>query len=433
MTQIQAGVFQRAPPSRVTGVSKNYKAPPRSTLANEPKPLMRRQDSGVLRGLGIGHSIADTQCVGASQMKMSRSIIHSLLASAIALSPVAHAPFASAADQPAHETMIARSPQINRPDLKIETTIETLNREEVSAELTKELSAEPAQSLTVVSTDVDAVIEQAARSKTVLLPFGRAIRKSADVAGGINAYIRNYPAYAAKAIKDDRIGFGITVFSLGNETVRWLHVADASTFQMSANLIYSLLWTAAFLDQDTWSNATRPIQLKWRKLFKMSLVIPEQTTASDMAIKFLSGATLSVGLNTGRAAIVGIDQFSRHVLDVSHIGMPILMGIAMTSVGFSWSELTGSIKEEMYPRAKRIVKAAMNSRKVLTSFLASTAMLMNPATFGWHPWVIVSISGTLGAITFINAGRIIPRLEIAAKRAQRALPGYRPMTCEAIF
>jgi hypothetical protein len=395
--------------------------------------LIRRAQSQPHLAHHVGHTIAHLQGVGTSLMKMIRSFIHSLLATALTLGPLAQAPPAFAAEGPVRATVVARSPEIARPDLKIETTVETLDRDEVSGELAQAIAAETPNSLTVVSTDIDSVIEQSAKSKLVLIPFGRAIRKSADVAGGINSFIRNYPAYAANAIKEDKIGFAITVFSLGNETVRWLHVANASTFQISANLIYILLWTAAFLDKDTWSNVTRPIQMKWRKLFRMSLVIPEQTTASDMAIKFLSGATLSVALNMGRAAIVGIDQLSQNTFDITHIGMPILMGIAMTSVGFSWAELTGSIKQEMYPRAKRIVKFAMNSRSVLTSLTASTAMLMNPATFGWHPWIIVSISGTLGAMTFINAGRIIPRLESAAKRIQRSLPGYRPLSCEAIF
>ncbi len=370
-------------------------------------------------------------------MKRLRGFVHSWLVISLVLGTMAQTPSAHAQDPDlAKGSFVARSSVGEHPEAKVDFTVETFDRNQLDQKLAQAIAAEPANSLTIVSTDLDPALQQAAKSKLVLMPFGRALKKSSDVIGGVNSFIRNYPTYASNAVREDKIGFGITVFALGNETIRWLHVSDASTFQITANVIYSTLWAAIFLDKDMWSNVTRPVQVKLRKTFKMSTIIPERTSASDMAIKWASSALLSASFNSVRAMIISIDQYSRHTLDVSHapqILMPIAMGITITSVGFSWSELSGKVREEMYPRAKRIVRFAMNSRSILTTLTASSAMLMNPATFGWHPWAIVSVSGAIGALTFFNAHRIIPRLEAIGKKAQRALPGYKPMTCEALF
>jgi len=365
-------------------------------------------------------------------MKLARLLLNLALVLSFGFSPLAGA----AEDAPIRGSLQTESIEAGAPSLKVDFEYKEIAADDTEAELGRTLQdASRTQDLVVVSTDDNAVIEQASREKVALIPFGRAIRKAADLANGINTHIRNYPAYAANVYRTDKIGLGITLFSVGNDVVRWIHVSNASTFTMTANIIYSTLWTAAFLDKDTWSKVTRPIQKTYRRLFKMSEVIPEVTSPSDMAIKFLSGATLSVGMNSIRAAIIGIDQLAHHTFAPMNIAMPIFMGIVMTSVGFSWAELTGSIKTELYPRAKRIVKLTMNSRSLLTSYFAASAMLMNPETFGIRPWIIVSVSGAAGLITYANARHLLPKIEKFGKRIERFVPIVRPrpLTCEAIW
>ena len=130
-----------------------------------------------------------------------------------------------------------------------------------------------------------------------------------------------------------------------------------------------------------------------------------------MAIKFLSGLTLSMMLNGGRATLIGIDQFSQHVFQPLGLTMPFIMGAVMTAVGFSWSELMGSVDETRFPRAKKILRLVLNSRSCLISYFAASAMLMNPEHYGFTPWIAVTLSGITGLLLYKNAKRLVPFLE----------------------
>jgi hypothetical protein len=340
------------------------------------------------------------------------------------------------AERPVDESATGSLQVTDRSDassLNVRFEVREIDADSVSTELSEALrngefagTPEGDSSETIVSTDQDAVLLQAAKSKTTLIPFGRAIRRTADLAGGINSLLRSSGLYLVNAFKKDKIGFGIATFTLGNEIVRWIHVTSASDFVITSNIVYSILWSAIFVDKDTWSKTTKPIQQTLRKVFGLSQVIPDSPTASDMAMKFLSGLSLSMILNSGRAVLVGIDQLAHRVFDPLTLSMPFIMGAVMTAVGFSWSELIGSIDEARFPRAKKIMRLVMNSRSCIISYFAASAMLMNPEHYGLMPWIAVTLSGVTGLALYANAKRVLPVLEGLWKR--------RPaLTCEALF
>ncbi|RYZ82575.1 MAG: hypothetical protein EOP06_21455 [Proteobacteria bacterium] len=197
-------------------------------------------------------------------------------------------------------------------------------------------------------------------------------------------------------------------------------MSTASNFVITSNIIYSVLWSSLFLDKDTWSKVTKPIQKTYRRLFGLSEIVPNQRTASDIGIKFLSGLTLSLVLNAGRVTIVGIDQLARASFAPLALTMPFVMGAVMTAAGFSWSELIGSIDEGQYPKAKKRLRFVMNSRSCLISYFAASAMLMNPESYGLSPWIAVTLSGATGLFLYSNAARFVPLLERVGLRTARA-------------
>lgn len=307
----------------------------------------------------------------------------------------------------------------------VDFKVQTLDAQEVEAELNKAL-AQKSDSI-IVSSDDDVVLERAVEAskagppgRTFLLPFGKAIRKTAQIAGGANELLRKSGHYLVDTAKHDKIGFALATFTLSNEIVRWVHVTTASNFVISSNIVYTILWSAIFLNKDTWSRTTRPIQRTYRRLLGLSEVIPDAPNAQDTALKFLSGLSLSLALNGGRAALVGIDQLAQHTFSLVNLSMPFVMGAVMTAAGFSWSELMGSIDEGDHPRAKTIMRYVMNSRSCLVGYFAASAMLMNPESYGLMPWLAVTLSGATGLVLYSNVKKLVPFLDTI---------GRRPRTC----
>lgn len=365
----------------------------------------------------------------------AKAILTLFVAAAVATAPLAS--FASSAPLSDSENatgsmqvtsqVTSLDPNAASVDVQFETKM--LDSEKVTAELAEALTTS-ADSV-IISSDDDQVLAQAsddskAKSpgRVFLIPFGKAIRKSADVAGGANQLLRNSGQYIINAAKKDKIGFAIATFTLSNEVIRWVHVTSASNFVITSNIIYAVLWASIFVDKDTWSKTTRPIQRMYRRLLGLSEVIPDQPTAHDTALKFLSGLTLSLTLNAGRAALIGIDQLSQHTFSLLNLTMPFVMGAVMTAAGFSWSELMGSIDESRFPRTKKITRFVMNSKSCLISYFAASAMLMNPADYGITPWIAVAVSGVTGLVLYSNVKKVLPLLERAAPPA---------LTCEALF
>lgn len=365
--------------------------------------------------------------LGILKQKGTRVFYVTLLCLSIALSPLAaHANPNQSNTDSTRATGTFKPTPTNPGSLtpSVEFTVEQLEPEQVSAALSRALH-DPSSELTVVSSDQVEILEQVAKEtesqpkgKTFLLPFGKAVKKSAQIAGGVNEALRFSGHYLVNAFKRDKIGFSIATFTLGNEIVRWLHVTTASDFVITSNIVYSILWTSIFIDKDTWSKATKPIQKTWRRLFKMSEDIPETRSASDTGIKFLSGLTLSMTLNGGRAALIVIDQLARHTFEPLSIAMPFVMGAVMTAAGFSWSELIGSIDEGEHNTAKKRLRFIMNSRSVIVSYFAASAMLMNPASYGATPWITVAISGATGLFLYWNAAKFVPILNKIGQRNQ---------------
>ena len=316
---------------------------------------------------------------------------------------------------------------------KVELNYRELDSSEAADLILSSAQTDSADSLTIVSSDEESLIEKTAHANVLLIPFGRALAKASDAVGGMNQYIQNYPAYAANAIRNDRLGFAITVFTFGSETIHWFHVSSASTFAMTANIVFSAIWTGVFLDKDTYSKVTKPLQKIYRRFLNLSQDIPQTTNHTDMAIKFLSGATITVGMNGVRSLIIGIDQLSQHACDIMNLTTPILMGIAVTAVRFSWSELSGATNSAVYPRSKKLVRLAINARTILTSLFAANVMLMNPETFGAGPWMIMGASGAIGAALFVKARKLLPKIEHVAARLDRVGLLGRVRTCEAVF
>lgn len=336
-----------------------------------------------------------------------RFLLNFSLALTLAFAPVVRADQKLESAQGELKALSAEQSAIN-----VQFEVKEVEPEQAEEELASQLANANAETV-IVSSDEIPVLEQTATSKpgALLIPYGKAIRRAAELPGGINQLLRKSGAYIGQAFKKDKIGFGLATFNVSNEVVRWIHVSTASDFVITSNIIYSIVWAGLFVDKDTWSKTTKPIQKTYRKLFGLGDAIPSHPTAQDTAIKFLSGLTLSMILNTGRAAIVGIDQLAHQVFDPLNLSMPFVMGAVMTAVGFSWSELIGSIDENQFPRTKKIMRFVMNSRSCLISYFAASAMLMNPEHYGIMPWIVVSISGTTGLALYSTAKKWLPWVE----------------------
>lgn len=305
-----------------------------------------------------------------------------------------------------------------------------------SAKVLAEGLSTTAETIVVSSDDEPTLLEAAkvsetgSRGRVFLLPFGKLVKKTAQAAGGVNEAIKFSGQYFVNTFKKDWIGVTIATFTLGNEVIRWVHVSSVSNFVVASNIVYASLWAAIFLDKDTWSKTTKPIQRTFRKLFGLSQVIPDRPSLQDTALKFAAGLTLSLALNSGRVAIVGIDQFTQSIFDPMKLAMPLVMGAVMTSVGFSWSEMIGAIDEKVTPRAKKITRVIINARSCLISYVAASAMLMNPADYGYKPWLYVTISGITGLVLYSKVKQLTSLLEWRPKAQRERMRAQR---CEAVF
>lgn len=376
---------------------------------------------------------------------------NTVLAALLALTFSAQTSFAeetqAANDNPAPESISIEVPNPQNPEEKVRINVQTtfVDQEAVGDEVKRIL--ESSDRKTLVSSDSKEALEAAIKfpEKVALIPIADASSdpEPGTEHGKVTELLRRISGNFSNALKKDKIGLMIVTYSVGAESLGWIHADNVSAFTKTSGIMYALM-TAALLsvDKDARLRYIKPIERKWRKLLRISEDPTQRTKSKNALVSYLSNVTLTMGINLGFIPILAIDKLARGTFEAGQLTMPLLLGFATTAAAFSWYEFFRAIDEKTHPRARKLARLVLNARSITLSTLASTAMLLNTADYGYTPWIALTAAGLGGLPLFFNAARIanwfessptMNRISRTYLRIQNIIRPTPPRMCRAIF
>jgi len=305
----------------------------------------------------------------------------------------------------------------------IETTTTVVDAKDSAAEFERIGSGHDQETLILSSDEPELIVEAAkvaAKSNgkdphVFVLPIGGAgnpDNKDLNSENGFNRAARKFREHTVNSIRDDKIGFLVVTYSLGLETIRWVHASHLTNLEKSAILTYTVMTALVFsLNKDTWSNITKPIQRRIREVLKMSTVIPKKPGAADIVVKLAANIMIALPVNLARVPLLNIDEIANRSFDYAQLNAPIIMAFMGSMMGIAWGELVSSIDQELNPRAKFVARRAIEFRSLINGMFASTAMLMTFETYGMRPWVTMLVMGATGFALYLNSQKLIDWVE----------------------
>ena len=117
---------------------------------------------------------------------------------------------------------------------------------------------------------------------------------------------------------------------------------------------------------------------------------------------------------------------------------------------FAWSEMSGSIDINKYPKSVIILRRLTNMRTLLINRFASISQVLQPGVYGYSPIGVMLTHAVVGVVFLLNTEKIIQFLEankyvdrlyrknqkiehfLESMKFARAGSDY-PMTCKALF
>lgn len=215
---------------------------------------------------------------------------------------------------------------------------------------------------------------------------------------------KSYASNIKNAANNDRIGLMVMTITLGYESFLWFNATSMSTLAQTSNFIYSLLLVGTFgIDKDGWSRYTKPIQTFFKKITGNAGAQWDRTNPKDIATRFISSFTLSLGLNTIRYGLLSMDSIFNGTFEFTGAKLQALIALSATISSFAWAEHISLIDQKTSPVARFFFSRVYEGRALVLGLVASTVMLINPVTYGITPWIALSISGTAGILVYLNA------------------------------
>lgn len=204
-----------------------------------------------------------------------------------------------------------------------------------------------------------------------------------------------------------KIRLMIVTFSVLNESFIWIHTAGLTTYQITANIMFTIAASIAFgIDNKAWANTTKPIQRFFHNLFGMKQLPLLHTDPRDLAVRFASSFTLSAALYTSRTLVVYIDQILTGTLALHQITMPLFASLLATVASFAWSEHIATIDGAKNKNTEFFFSRAQEMRGFILGCFATTASLLNPAGFAILPWTTLVATGIVGISVYWNHEKI---------------------------
>lgn len=207
--------------------------------------------------------------------------------------------------------------------------------------------------------------------------------------------------YIKRGYHDDKIGFAIAIYTTAVETVIWLHVAPMSTLAASANIAFTIGTAIYFkLNKDKWTQITDKMKTPMRRFFND---MDTNSVRKKMLYDFVANLGLASALSLVRIPMISMDQIMLEGVALGMFKIPLLMSIVGTASSFTWSEHQGAIDKNTYPISKFVFRRVGEVRSILLVTFASTAALLNPATFGIAPWITLSVTGAAGLVLYLKS------------------------------
>lgn len=289
---------------------------------------------------------------------------------------------------------------------------------------------------TIISSDSFQFLDQVRQNPSI-----RNGRNFVVLNDAISRFTKAPVDYIKKSYRDDRIGFAIAIYTTAVETVMWVHVAPMSTLAISANIAFTIGTAIYFrLNKDKWTEVTDQMKTPLRKFFGD---VENNSVRNRMFYDFLANLGLSSALAFARVPLMSMSQILDEGITLGMLKMPLLMSIVGTASLFTWSEHHGSIDKKTYPISKFVFRRIGELRTVLLVTFASTAALLNPATFGVMPWVTLTVVGAGGMLTYLKADQINEWIErspifrklesIVRMNSDHAMPSAAGLSCRMLF
>lgn len=255
----------------------------------------------------------------------------------------------------------------------------------------------------------------------VLIPINAEPANSAESQSSKNFWslAKQFPGKIYTANANTKIRLMIVTFSVLNESFIWIHTAGLSTYQITANIMFTIATSIAFgIDNKSWANTTKPIQRFFHTLFGMKQLPLLHTDPRDLAVRFASSFVLSTALYTSRTMIVYIDQVLTGTLALHQITMPLFASLLATVASFAWSEHVATIDGSKNKNAEFFFSRAQEMRGFVLGCFATTASLLNPTGFAVMPWATLIATGIIGITVYWNHEKVNDWIERRFKVSQ---------------
>ncbi|MEN0060259.1 MAG: hypothetical protein AAGB31_15580 [Bdellovibrio sp.] len=287
---------------------------------------------------------------------------------------------------------------------------------EVSASQVGEIvAAIPAEKSVLISTDSEAVVSetfnnkalnQAKITKVQFIPLGDLDKKIKNET--FFNKLKTYKSNIVRSAKEDRIGLVILSINTAYDSYIWLHATEYSPEVRAAQIIFTTALSVAFsIDKDAWARTAGHIKDRIYKAFN----IATDSFWMDLTGRFASNLALGLAVQSLRVSILAVDKVVALPDLIGLAGSSVLLSLGFTFSGFGWTEFANKINSTTHPRAKFIARRMSEIRSLLMGHLAPSGKLLQADTYGYAPWIALSVHGIIGVVTFWKGGPIMDWLE----------------------
>jgi hypothetical protein len=213
------------------------------------------------------------------------------------------------------------------------------------------------------------------------------------------------------AINHDPIGVLVLTINTGYDSFVWMHTQNLTLNERTAEVIFGMIIAATFgLNKEVWPNMVRPIHEKVLGMLHMwgsKDIGKKPSNAHVLMSHFISNMSVSIGIQSLRLGIISIDQLSENFYDPKFWGTSFAISSIITFSTFSWNELMTSVSREKYPTIKKILKNFMDFRSLVLGQFTSAGKILNPEEFGYSPWAITLVNGSVGMAAMLNSKSVV--------------------------
>lgn len=265
----------------------------------------------------------------------------------------------------------------------------------------------------LLSSDSNEVLEKIVNSRNTniaLIPYDKTATTKSQKS--FVDLLKNYKNTTVTSMKNDKIGFMIVSFNVLTDSYFWIHSGDLSTFEISGNVIFTLLTAIAFgINKDAWAHTTKPITKFFKRLTGMGDRQLPRNDIKDLSVRFFANLTLATAITSARIPFLPMDGLVDSTLHLNSWTLPFLISFISTLSSFAWSENIALIDADKKPISKFVFRRLHEFRSVILGSFAATSMLFSPAEFGPGPWITLIGAGGLGLYFYLQSDLIVNFLE----------------------